>query len=956
MTRRKKRFSRRVAVALTLVLLAGQSHLSTFAQEENVTVDTEVSDSENANGDADREVSSEEISAEETISGNGDEIEEVEEPEEALATVADGIETYAVNDRFSVNGISYRVDDDSKKEVSVYGAASEAELVTVDIPATVTNEGEEWKVTKIREYAFQDRKDLVSVKIADGITEIGDSAFPRCDQLESVELPNSVTTIRPGAFADCKSLNNINIPNQLTYLGVDAFGGCSNLAIDIVIPGSLAEIGPRAFVNCSKLTNVTIPDSVRTIKYSAFEGCSSLKVLNIAVNTGNPVVPISLEDATVFKNCFPVRRIVFKRADGTAELTGEELEAAKTAYLDVDDGDKSDGKWYGWWIDDPIVYAVNIEAYKDDLLWSDSGKQFVLRMENSSSPLGSYVTDLSMVEKGEYVVYETAEDGRKISTEVKVSVVDSAVSPRVDYYTVTFYDGETAYGDDTDQRSQIVVKKGKVSIPSNPSKNGFTFDKWVMDDKTTQFNFNSSITQPTGIYATWKESAVATYKVTINVKQDGKLCADHGRTFALKRSNEPFITDLTQVENGTYDIFDITGVNPDSYYSKAVDTGMDVRVNGVDTEVDVTVQDADAVAEINYYTATFYDGNVPYGNGTPQSPQIVLSGKQVVEPEAPTKNGSRFDKWVTQNGGTVPYDFNNKIGAKTDIYASWTSDPSVLYYTITASAGAGGTIDPINRTSVREGADKTYTVIPSSGYHIASVKVDMNDDVTEQVKAADNTYTFSNVHADHTIRAEFEKDENSSGNGGGTGTGGGNGNGNGDGDSSGGGNDNGNGDSSGGGNDNGSGNGDNSGSGSSGSESSDGNVSGGSSEGVQSNAGAGSAVAGAGNNALAAAGNSGAGSKEPKTGDTSQSEIFATVAMIAGLTYLLLYFVEEGCGMTEREKEAFVAALISWAKKGGAFRKCCAMAAIFCLLVYYHTIGKRSEGDVFQKEYLGQMS
>ena len=38
---------------------------------------------------------------------------------------------------------------------------------------------------------------------------------------------------------------------------------------------------------------------------------------------------------------------------------------------------------------------------------------------------------------------------------------------------------------------------------------------------------------------------------------------------------------------------------------------------------------------------------------------------------------------------------------------------------------------------------------------------------------------------------------------------------------------------------------------------------------------------------------------EPKTGDTSHVEIYATVAMIAGLTYLLLYFADKETGMTE---------------------------------------------------------
>lgn len=82
--------------------------------------------------------------------------------------------------------------------------------------------------------------------------------------------------------------------------------------------------------------------------------------------------------------------------------------------------------------------------------------------------------------------------------------------------------------------------------------------------------------------------------------------------------------------------------------------------------------------------------------------------------------------------------------------------------------------------------------------------------------------------------------------------------------------------------------------------------------------------------------------KEPKTGDSSSVRLYATAAMIVGFIYLLLYFADRARGMTEHEKDVFVAAFIRWAKKGGIFRKICAFAAIFVLLAYYHGIGKRT--------------
>ncbi len=45
-------------------------------------------------------------------------------------------------------------------------------------------------------------------------------------------------------------------------------------------------------------------------------------------------------------------------------------------------------------------------------------------------------------------------------------------------------------------------------------------------------------------------------------------------------------------------------------------------------------------------------------------------------------------------------------------------------YTITATAGTGGSISPSGSTSVAEGNSKTYTITANSGYTISNVKVD----------------------------------------------------------------------------------------------------------------------------------------------------------------------------------------------------------------------------------------
>lgn len=81
---------------------------------------------------------------------------------------------------------------------------------------------------------------------------------------------------------------------------------------------------------------------------------------------------------------------------------------------------------------------------------------------------------------------------------------------------------------------------------------------------------------------------------------------------------------------------------------------------------------------------------------------------------------------------------------------------------------------------------------------------------------------------------------------------------------------------------------------------------------------------------------------EPKTGDGEPVRLYATLAMIAGFAYLLLYFADSAHGMTEKEKRELVERIIHWAHRGGRVRRLPALAAILLLLVYYHGIGKKA--------------
>lgn len=97
-------------------------------------------------------------------------------------------------------------------------------------------------------------------------------------------------------------------------------------------------------------------------------------------------------------------------------------------------------------------------------------------------------------------------------------------------------------------------------------------------------------------------------------------------------------------------------------------------------------------------------------------------------------------------GARESHTFEN-VHADHTLFASF----ALRTYTITASAGTGGTISAPGDTTVGCGGSATYAITPAADYRIADVLVD-GTSVGEV-----STYTFSDVHASHSIVASFAK-------------------------------------------------------------------------------------------------------------------------------------------------------------------------------------------------------
>ena len=214
----------------------------------------------------------------------------------------------------------------------------------LDIPASVSYQGNDYAVTTIGTAAFLYCFYLTSLTIPNSVTTIGNSAFAYCQGFTGdLVIPNSVTIIEESAFHTCLGFDGdlvignavttignyafnscdglhgvLNIPSSVTSIGIDAFRYCgfSGITVDpannffdsrdnsnaiirtstnelvtgcvnTVIPNSVTAIGENAFCGLAGLTSINIPNSVISIGAGAFAFCFDL--------TGDLTIPNSVQ-------------------------------------------------------------------------------------------------------------------------------------------------------------------------------------------------------------------------------------------------------------------------------------------------------------------------------------------------------------------------------------------------------------------------------------------------------------------------------------------------------------------------------------------------------------------------------------------------------------------------------------------------------------------------------------
>ena len=264
-----------------------------------------------------------------------------------------------------------------------------------------------------------------------------------------------------------------------------------------------------------------------------------------------------------------------------------------------------------------------------------------------------------------------------------------------------------------------------ATLPTDVTRTGYTFKGWYDNENLTGSPVTAISNTETGNKEYWAKWEINQYTITVkpeNGKADITITQDYGTPITA-----PTLTREGYQFNG---------------WDKTFPTTMPAE------NLTITAQ-----WTVNQYTIT-YDlaGGTAEGNldtYTIETRTFTLKN--------PTKSGYTFTGWsgtglTGENNLTVTIE-KGSTGDRS-YTAHWRyngSGHSYSYYTIKATAGAGGSISPSGNVSVREGRDQTFTITPDKGYAVANVKIDGKS------IGAVKSYTFENVRRTHTIEVIFMK-------------------------------------------------------------------------------------------------------------------------------------------------------------------------------------------------------
>ncbi|MDD3107562.1 MAG: InlB B-repeat-containing protein, partial [Bacilli bacterium] len=188
----------------------------------------------------------------------------------------------------------------------------------------------------------------------------------------------------------------------------------------------------------------------------------------------------------------------------------------------------------------------------------------------------------------------------------------------------------------------------EITMPENPSKEGFIFDGWYADEIFTQaFDFTAMPAEDITVYAKW------------NINSYTLQYVDEDNTVLSTEAIE-FNADLSTI------------VPPVTTKLGYTFTGWDISLPLTMPAANVTLK---AQYEINQYTITFETNE-----GSSVEALTQDYNTTIIAPEEPKREGHTFGGWYADEIFTQAFDFTAMPAEDITVYAKWNINSYTLQY------------------------------------------------------------------------------------------------------------------------------------------------------------------------------------------------------------------------------------------------------------------------------------
>ena len=207
----------------------------------------------------------------------------------------------------------------------------------------------------------------------------------------------------------------------------------------------------------------------------------------------------------------------------------------------------------------------------------------------------------------------------------------------INEYNVNFIDQGNAYGD----TQKVKYNNAAVKPETDPTKEGYTFKYWSLEENGAAYDFNTKITKNTTLYSVY---SINNYKVSF---------IDNGTKY---------IEDETIEYNGVA-VKPETDPSKEGYTFRYWSLEENGTVYDFNTKItkDITLY---SVYSVNSYKVSFIDNGTKYI----EDETIEYNGVAVKPETDPSKVGHTFKYWSLKENGTA-YNFNTRITKDTILYS-----------------------------------------------------------------------------------------------------------------------------------------------------------------------------------------------------------------------------------------------------------------------------------------------